>query len=93
MAFFSDANLESVGIKPKMRLCDKCGRSMVFTPGEGFCCPAGHGCEWPQEERDPPTQATACQGNTVRKKGGSSKGRKRKKPAKKKQWIGIYGDS
>ena len=49
MAFFSDANLEAVGIKPKMRLCEKCGRSMIFTPGEGFCCPAGHGCEWPKE--------------------------------------------
>jgi hypothetical protein len=92
LAFFSDANLESVGIKPKMRLCDKCGRSMIFTPGEGFCCPAGHGCEWPKEEREPPTKAIACQGDTI-KKGSSSKGRKRKKKPKKQQWTGIYGDS
>ena len=92
MAFFSDANLEAVGIKPKMRLCEKCGRSMIFTPGEGFCCPAGHGCEWPKEEREPPIKAIACQGSTV-KKGSSSKGRKRKKKPKKQQWAGIYGDS
>ena len=92
MAFFSDANLEAVGIKPKMRLCEKCGRSMIFTPGEGFCCPAGHGCEWTKEEREPPPKAVACQGSTV-KKGSSSKGRKRKKKPKKQQWAGIYGDS
>ena len=90
MAFFSDANLESVGIKPKMRLCDKCGRSMIFTPGEGFCCPAGHGCEWPQPEREPPEDKKArCYHQGEVKKASSSKGRKRKKN-RKEQWISDY---
>ena len=90
MAFFSDANLEAVGIKPKMRLCEKCGRSMIFTPGEGFCCPGGHGCEWPKEEREPPEDKKArCYHQGEVKKTSSSKGRKRKKN-RKEQWISDY---
>lgn len=88
MALFSDANLEAVGIKPKMRLCEKCGRSMIFTPGEGFCCPAGHGCEWPKEELASPNYY-ACQGSTYKKR-SSGKGRKRKKKPKRGKFSHLY---
>ncbi len=92
MAFFSQANLEAVGGRDKIRLCPRCGLSLDYIAGEGFCCPRGHGCWWPAAEREPPPKVIACQGSTV-KKGSSSKGRKRKKKPKKQQWAGIYGDS
>ena len=96
MAFFSQANLEAVGVRPKMRLCPKCGLSLEYIAGRGYCCPKGHGCWWPQREqkviREPLDAVYA--GGAIEQKGGTkpsspSKGRKRKKNRKEK-WISDY---
>ncbi len=91
MAFFSEANLEAVGIKrDKMWLCPKCGRSLDFSDEHGFCCPRGHGCWWPQPEREPPEDKKArCYHQGETKTSSPSKGRKRKKN-RKEQWISDY---
>ena len=91
MAFFSEANLEAVGIKrDKMWLCPKCGRSLDFSDEHGFCCPRGHGCWWPQPEREPPEDKKArCYHQGGTKPSSQSKGRKRKKNRKEK-WISDY---
>ena len=91
MAFFSQANLEAVGGRDKIRLCPKCGVSLEYIAERGYCCPRGHGGWWPKEELTPPNYY-ACQGSTY-KKGSNGKGQKRKKKPKKQQWAGIYGDS
>ena len=91
MAFFSQANLEAVGVKnDKMRLCPRCGLSLEYISEQGYCCPKGHGCWWPQGEqkviREPPDAVYA--GGAIEPK-GVSKGRKRKKN-RKEQWISDY---
>lgn len=90
MAFFSQANLEAVGVRPKMRLCPKCGLSLEYIAGRGYCCPKGHGCWWPQPEREPPEDKKArCYHQGGTKPSSPSKGRKRKKNRKEK-WISDY---
>ena len=41
MAFFSQANLEAVGSRDKIRLCPRCGLSLEYIAGRGYCCPRG----------------------------------------------------
>lgn len=97
MSLFSEANLEAVGIKldTKMRLCSVCGISLQYIPDEGYCCPNGHGCWWPRGEEEKIIRehpASVAAGGAVVYK-GNSKGRTRKKPPKRNQWVGVYGDS
>ena len=97
MALFSEGNLEAVGIKldTKLRLCSVCGTSLQYIAGEGYCCPNGHGCWWPQQDEADKTYthpAAVYRGGAVVYK-GNSKGRKRKKPPRKTDWAGMYGDS
>ncbi len=93
MAFFSHENLEAVGIREKLRLCEKCGKSMDFVPGEGFCCPGGHGCEWPAAELDPPEELKArCYHQGGTKPSSQSKGRKRKKKPPKQDFSYLYSE-
>mgnify|MGYP000867919741 CR=1 FL=1 len=92
MSLFRESGLQASGYKEKMRLCDKCGVSLNFIPGQGFCCPRGHGCEWPKEGeqkiiREPASAIYA--GGAIEYK-GQSKGRKRKKPPKKEIINNIY---
>jgi len=90
MAVFSQANLEAVGGRDKIRLCPRCGLSLEYISEQGYCCPKGHGCWWPQGEqkviREPPDAVYA--GGAIEPK-GVSKGRKRKKN-RKEQWISDY---
>ena len=89
VAFFSQENLEAVGGRDKIRLCPRCGLSLDYIAGEGFCCPRGHGCWWPAEEREPPEDKKArCYHQGEVKKTSSSKGRKRKN--RKEKWISDY---
>lgn len=69
----------------KMRLCSKCGRTLDLIPDQGYCCPKGHGCWFPQGEqkkviREPGSAIYA--GGAIEFKGGSKSGKKRKKPPK-----------
>lgn len=81
MAFFSQANLEAVGGRDKMRLCPKCGLSLDYIAEQGYCCPRGHGCWWPQGEqkvvREPSDAAYA--GGAIVIKGGKPGGKRNKK--------------
>lgn len=84
MAFFSEAGLVASGTREKMRLCPKCGLSLEYIDGYGYCCPKGHGCWFPPGEqkviREPPDAIYA--GGAIEFKGGSKSGKKRKKPPK-----------
>ena len=88
MAFFSQENLEAVGGRDKIRLCPRCGLSLEYIAGRGYCCPRGHGCWWPRGEqkvvREPP-DAIYAGGKPQLHKGGSKSGRKhgKKKVASK----------
>jgi len=73
-----------------MWLCQKCGKSLEYIAGRGYCCPRGHGCWWPPEEREPPEDKKArCYHRGEIKPSSQSKGRKRKKNRKEK-WISDY---
>lgn len=48
--------LAASGYREKLRLCQRCGARLEYHEGEGFCCPNGHGCEWPQEEIESPEE-------------------------------------
>ena len=91
MAVFSRANLEVVGGRDKIRLCPRCGLSLEYIAERGYCCPKGHGCWWPAEEREPPEdkKARCYHQGEVKKPSSPSKGRKRKKN-RKEQWISDY---
>ena len=91
MALYSEAGLEATD---KLRLCGKCGRALEYIAGQGYCCPNNHGCWLPQDEADKTYThpAAVYRGGAVVYK-GNSKGRKRKKPPKKTDWAGMYGDS
>ena len=88
VAFFSQENLEAVGGRDKIRLCPRCGLSLEYIAERGYCCPRGHGCWWPAEEREPPEDKKArCYhaGDLQLHKGGAKSGKKRGKkkvPAK-----------
>ena len=89
MAMFSESGLAASGYREKMRLCPRCGRSLTYIDGHGYCCEY-HGCWWPQEEGEPPEDKKArCYHQGEVKKTSSSKGRKRKKNRKEK-WISDY---
>lgn len=93
MAMFSESGLEASGFKEKMRLCPKCGRSLTYIDGKGYCCSRDHGCWWPSEKeekviREEPSAIYA--GGAIKKKGGSRSGRKRKKPLRRDQWVKKY---
>ena len=92
MAFFSQANLEAVGGRDKIRLCPRCGLSLEYIAGQGYCCPRGHGCWWPKEEGRPPEDKKARCYHQGQITGSSpSKGRKRKKPRGKSEGVSnIY---
>lgn len=90
MALFSESGLTASGYRDMLRLCDRCGARLDYIPDKGFCCPNGHGCEWPREQREPPEPVKArCyqKGDVVYT--SQSKGRKRKKNRKEK-WISDY---
>ena len=91
MAFFSESGLSASRHHEKMRLCEKCGLSLEYKEGEGWCCPKGHGCSWPAEHKEPPEPNKArCyhQGEIVPT--GQSKGRSRKKKPKKDLFSKLY---
>jgi len=92
MALFSQGNLEAVN--NKIRICTKCHQTLIFSEQDGFCCPICHRCWLPQDEADKTYThpAAVYRGGAVVYK-GTSKGRKRKKPPKKTDWAGMYGDS
>jgi hypothetical protein len=92
MAVFSRANLEAVGGRDKIRLCPRCGLSLEYIAGQGYCCPRGHGCWWPAEEREPPEdkKARCYHQGEVKKPSSPSKGRKRKKQTPKERWTSDY---
>lgn len=93
MAFFSEAGLVASGYREKMRLCEKCGLTLEFKPTEGYCCPKGHGCWWPQPEREPPEDKKArCYHQGQIKPGSQSKGRTRKKPKKQQDFSHLYSE-
>ena len=87
MAMFSESGLVASGHREKMRLCPKCGRSLTYIDGHGYCC-EHHGCWWPKEEGRPPEDKKArCYhaGDLQLHKGGAKSGKKRGKkkvPAK-----------
>ena len=89
MAMFSESGLAASGYREKMRLCPRCGRSLTYIDGHGYCCEY-HGCWWPKEEGEPPEDKKArCYHQGEVKKTSSSKGRKRKKNRKEK-WVSDY---
>ena len=95
MALFSEGNLEAVGIKldTKLRLCSVCGTSLQYIAGEGYCCPNGHGCWWPQQDEADKTfthPAAVYRGGAVIQgvRAGNEKSRQ-----EKTDWAGMYGDS
>lgn len=96
MAMFSESGLVASGYKrerEKMYLCEKCGRSLIDTPAQGWCCPVGHGCWWPQEELESPEDRKArCYHQGSIKTSSPSKGRKRKKPRRKEDFSHLYSD-
>jgi len=87
---FSESGLVASGYRDKIRLCPRCGGKLDYIDKQGYCCPKGHGCWWPQGEqkiiREPPDAVYA--GGAIEPK-GVSKGRKRKKN-RKEQWISDY---
>ena len=92
MSFYSQANLEAL-YNRKFWICSKCYTTLENIPGEGFCCPKCKQCWWPKPDQDPPevNKARCYQGGAI-VYSGESKGRKRKKPRKRTEWAGIYGD-
>ena len=89
MAMFSESGLAASGYRDKIRLCPRCGRSLTYIDGHGYCCEY-HGCWWPKEEGKAPEDKKArCYHQGEVKKTSSSKGRKRKKN-RKEQWISDY---
>ena len=93
MALFSQGNWEAVN--NKIRICTKCQQTLIFSEQDGFCCPICHRCWLPKQDEADKTYthpAAVYRGGAVVYK-GTSKGRKRKKPPKKTDWAGQYGDS
>ena len=79
---FSESGLTASGYREKMRLCSRCGERLNYIEGNGYCCPKGHGCWWPQPEREPPEDKKArCYhaGDLQLHKGGAKSGKKRGK--------------
>ena len=90
MAMFSESGLTASGYREKMRLCSRCGERLNYIEGNGYCCPKGHGCWWPQPEQEPSEDKKArCYHRGQIKPGSQSKGRTRKKNRKEK-WISDY---
>lgn len=91
MAFFAQGNLEAV--RDKIRICTKCYESLYFDESKGFCCPKCGRCWLPHAEQDKTYThpAAVYRGGAIVYK-GESKGRKRKKPPRKDQWAGSYGE-
>lgn len=92
MAFFSQGNLEPG--RDKIRICTKCYESLYFDSDKGFCCPKCGRCWLPQAAKEEKTYthpAAVYRGGAIVYK-GESKGRKRKKPPRKNQWAGSYGE-